>query len=71
MEYQDYYSMKIRNEILFCRLLSLWRQSSVKRGLSEIWTRILENSADLDQTPHNTTSEQGLHCLFKLQEVKD
>ena len=25
----------------------------------------LSNSADLDQTPHDETSDQGLHCLLK------
>ena len=35
------------------------------------WTGTLANSADQDQTPHNAVFEQGLHCLLKLQEVKD
>ena len=30
----------------------------------------LANSADSDQTPQNVASDQGLHCLFKIQEVK-
>ena len=28
------------------------------------------NSADLDQTPQNNASDQGLHSLLRLQEVK-
>ena len=31
----------------------------------------MENSADPDQTPQNAASDQGLHSLLKLQEVKD
>ena len=30
----------------------------------------LANSADPDQTPQNAESDQDLHCLLKLQEVK-
>ena len=30
---------------------------------------ILANSADPDQMPQNAASDQGLHCLLKLQEV--
>ena len=36
----------------------------------KIWTGTLANSAKPDQTPQNATSDQGLHCLLKLQEVK-
>ena len=28
------------------------------------------NSADPDQMPQNVMSDQGLHCLLKIQEVK-
>ena len=31
---------------------------------------ILANSADLNQTPQNVTSDQVLHCLLKLQKVQ-
>ena len=31
----------------------------------------LENSADQDQTQQNAAFDRGLHCLLKLQEVKD
>ena len=30
----------------------------------------LANSADPDQTPRDAASDQGLHCLLKLQEIK-
>ena len=39
----------------------------VKPGLG---AGTLANSADTDQTPQNTASDQGLHCLLILQEVK-
>ena len=29
------------------------------------------NSADPNQTSQKAASDQGLHCLFKLQDVKD
>ena len=31
---------------------------------------ILANTAAQDQTPQNAASDQGLHCLLKLQEVR-
>ena len=34
-------------------------------------TGTLASSADPDQTPQNAASDQGLHFLFKLQEVQD
>ena len=30
----------------------------------------LANSADPDQMPQNVASDQGQHCLLKLQELK-
>ena len=30
----------------------------------------MANSKDPDQTPQNAASDQGLHCLLKLQEDK-
>ena len=38
--------------------------------ICKTWTRISANSADPDQTPQNVASDQSLHCLLKLQEVK-
>ena len=38
---------------------------SVKPGLGH-WQTV-----DPDQTPQSAASDQGLHCLLKLQEVKD
>ena len=42
----------------------------VKRVICKTWTGTLGSSADLDQIPQNAASDQGLHCLLKLQEVK-
>ena len=46
----------------------------VKKVICKTWTGLsvgkLANSADLDQTLQNVASDQGLHCLLKLQEVK-
>ena len=42
---------------------------SVKMVICETWTGTLANSADPDQMPQNAASDQGLHCLLKLQEV--
>ena len=46
-------------------------ECSVKSFICKIWTWILANSVDPDQTPQNAASDQGLHCLLKLQIVKD
>ena len=49
----------------------LWHQNAVDRELSKkTWTGTygtVANSADPDQTPQNSVSNQDLHCLFKLQ----
>ena len=39
--------------------------------ICKTWIGTLANSADSDQVPQNAVSDQGLHCLLKLQEVKD
>ena len=45
-----------------------------KEGICKTWTGLnagtLANSADPDQMPQNVASDQGPHCLLKLQEVK-
>ena len=41
----------------------------MKRVICKTWTGILKNNADPDQSPRNAASDQGLHCLLKLQEV--
>ena len=41
-----------------------------QKVISGFYAGVLENSADPDQTPQNA-SDQGLHCLLKLQEIKD
>ena len=43
-------------------------------GYCKTWTGTLgtlANSADPDQMLQNVASDQGLHCLLKLQEFKD
>ena len=45
-------------------------ECSVKRVTCKTWTGTLANSADLDQMLQNVMSDQGLHCLLKLQEDK-
>ena len=53
------------------RILSLRRQEcSVKKIICKTLTGTLANSEDTDQMPQNEASDQGLHCLLKLQEVK-
>ena len=53
------------------RILSLRRQEcSVKRIICKTLIGTLANSEETDQMPQNEASDQGLHCLLKLQEVK-
>ena len=49
-------------------LVAVMSQCSVKRIICKSMTGILTNSEDPDQTPQNAASDQGLHCLLKLQE---
>ena len=42
----------------------------MKRVISKTCTGILVNSADPDQTPQNAASDQGLHGLLKLKELR-
>ena len=41
-------------------VLTHWRLETPKR--------VTANSADLDQTPQNAASDQGLHCLQIVQQ---
>ena len=43
----------------------------VMRVICKTWTGIFANSTYSDQTSLNAASDQGLHGLLKLQEVKD
>ena len=57
-------------------LVAVTSECHVKRVIFKTWTRLysaerLENSADPYQTPQNAASDQGLHCLLKLQEFKN
>ena len=63
---------EIQLKVIYSRAIlvivtSEWR---VKRVIWKKWTGTLANSADPGQKPQNVTSDQGLHCLLKLQEVK-
>ena len=51
-------------------IVSVTSGCRVKMVICKTWTWTLANSADLDQTPQNAASDQSLHCLLKLQEVK-
>ena len=51
-------------------LVAVISECRVKRVICKTWTGTLANSADPDQMPQNVASDQGLHCLLKLQEVK-
>ena len=50
-------------------LVIVTSECHVKRVIYKTWTGTLANSADPDQTPQNAASDQGLHCLLKLQKV--
>ena len=52
-------------------LVAVTSECRVKRVICKTWTGTLANSADPNQTPQNAAaSDQGVHCLLKLQEVK-
>ena len=42
--------------------------------IGKTWTGtfgVLVNAVDPDQTPQNTASDQDMHCLLKLLELKE
>ena len=51
-------------------LVAVMSECSVKGVIYKTYTGTLANSADPDQTTQNAASDQGLHCLLKLREVK-
>ena len=51
-------------------LVAVTSECSVKSVIYKTYTGTLANSADSDQMPPNEVSDQGLHYLLKLQEVK-
>ena len=51
-------------------LVAVTSECRVKMVICKTWTATLANSADPDQMPQNVASDQGLHCLIKLREVK-
>ena len=57
--------MVIYSHAILVAVMSEW---NIKRVICKTWT--LANSTDPDQMPQNVASDQGLHCLLKLQEFK-
>ena len=57
------------NVFLFI-VVAVTSECRVKRIVCKTWTGTFANSADPDHTPQNAASDQGLHCLLKLQDVK-
>ena len=55
-------------------IVTVMSECCVKSVICKTWTWLsavtLGNSAVPDQMLQNTASDQGLHCLLKLQEVK-
>ena len=51
-------------------LVAVTSECGIKGVICKTWTGIMANSTDPDQMPQNMVSDQGLHCLLKLQEVK-
>ena len=56
----------IYNRTIF---VSVTLECRVKTVISKTWTEASINSADPDHILQNVASDQGLHCLHKLQEV--
>ena len=50
--------------------LAVTSECPVTRVICKTWSGTLANSADADQALQNRVSDQGLHCLLKLQEAK-
>ena len=64
---------EIQVTVIYSRAILVARQSAVESVFCKTWTvtfETLANNADPDQTPQKVASDQGLHCLLKLQEVK-
>ena len=63
---------EIQVTVIYSRaiLVAVMSECCVKRVICKTWTGTLANSADPDQTPQNAASDQVLHYLLKLQEIK-
>ena len=63
---------EIQLTVIYIRaiLVAVTSECSLKRVICKTWTGTLAKSADHDQTQQNTASDQSLHCLLKLLEVK-
>ena len=51
-------------------LVTVTSEGLVKKTICKTWTVTMENSAEPGQSPQNAASDQDLHCLLKVQEVK-
>ena len=51
-------------------LVAVTSECLVKRMNCKTCTGTLVSSVDLEQRPQNAASDQGLHCLLNLHEVK-
>ena len=54
----------------YSHAVTITSECHVKRVICKTWTATLANSADQDQMLQNAASDQGLHYLLKIQEVK-
>ena len=64
---------EIQVTVIYCCaiLVTVTSECHAKRVLCKTLTGTLANSADPNQTPQSAASDQGLHCLLILQEVKE
>ena len=58
--------------VIYCSavLVAVTLRCRVKRVICKTWPGTLANSADPARRHRNAVSDQALHCLLKLQEVK-
>ena len=73
LPYSNCTADEIQRMVIYSHAILVAEKSEcgVKRFICKTWTRTLANSADPDQMLQSVASDQGLHCLLKLQEVKD
>ena len=67
---QSLYEIQVTINYSRGSLVAVTSECHAKRIICKTWTGIWVNRADPDQMPQNAASNQGLHCLLKLQEVK-
>ena len=62
--------MFIQGMVIYSRAILITVRVPCRGVICKTWPKTLRNSVDPDQTPQNAASDQGLHCLLKVQEVK-